>query len=106
MDVSLRALAPVIGISVPSLFGYRSGAIPISPKAWSKLEQAERAADAPIIDEKYSSVLREDETPYRVTAMMEDLRGRMTADGLGPLLERIAKSLERLVEIEEGKKQE
>lgn len=42
--VSLRELAPKIGISVASLFGYRSGNIKISPKAWRKLEQAELAA--------------------------------------------------------------
>jgi len=42
--VSLRELAPLMGLSVASLFGYRSGAIPISNKAWRKLEEAEKAA--------------------------------------------------------------
>jgi hypothetical protein len=40
--ISLRALAPAMGLSVASLFGYRNGSIPISRKAWAKLEQAER----------------------------------------------------------------
>lgn len=39
--VSLRSLAPLLGLSVASLFGYRSGNLPISRKGWSKLEQAE-----------------------------------------------------------------
>lgn len=42
MRVSLRALAPAMGLSVASLFGYRNGSIRISAKAWQKLEQAER----------------------------------------------------------------
>ena len=33
-----------MGLSVASLFGYRSGSLKISPKAWGKLEQAEQAA--------------------------------------------------------------
>jgi hypothetical protein len=44
MGISLRSLAPKMGISVASLFGYRNGSIPISQKAWKKLEQAERDA--------------------------------------------------------------
>jgi len=31
-----------MGLSVASLFGYRSGKLKITPKAWKKLEQAER----------------------------------------------------------------
>jgi len=41
MGISLRALAPRLHLSVASLFGYRSGKIPISAKAWSKLERVE-----------------------------------------------------------------
>lgn len=33
-----------MGLSVASLFGYRTGAIKISTKGWGKLEQAERLA--------------------------------------------------------------
>jgi hypothetical protein len=44
MGISLRSLAPRLGLSVASLFGYRSGKIPISAKAWSKLERAEQEA--------------------------------------------------------------
>lgn len=44
LNVSLRNLAPIIGISSASLFGYRSGNIAISSKAWSKLEYAEHKA--------------------------------------------------------------
>lgn len=39
--VSLRGLAPLMGLSVASLFGYRNGSIKISNKAWGKLEECE-----------------------------------------------------------------
>lgn len=42
--LSLRALAPSMDLSVASLFGYRNGSIPISNKAWKKLERAEAEA--------------------------------------------------------------
>jgi hypothetical protein len=45
----------VLGLSVASLFGYRSGSIKISPKAWSKLERAERAAGVGTAPEKPSN---------------------------------------------------
>lgn len=41
MVVSLRQLAPILGISPASLFGYRAGKIPISEKSWAKLESLE-----------------------------------------------------------------
>lgn len=44
LKVSLRELAPIMELSVASLFGYRSGAIALSVKAWRKLEAAEKAA--------------------------------------------------------------
>lgn len=44
MGCSLRQLGPKIGISTASLFGYRAGTMPITGKAWVKLEAAERAA--------------------------------------------------------------
>jgi len=40
---SLRELAPKIGVSEATLFGARSGKIPISLKTWSKLEHAEES---------------------------------------------------------------
>lgn len=46
--ISLRGLAPRLGLSVASLFGYRNGSIPISQKAWKKLEQAESESQGPI----------------------------------------------------------
>ena len=44
LGVSLRGLAPRMGLSVASLFGYRNGSIPISTKGWGKLEHLERSA--------------------------------------------------------------
>ena len=52
LRISLRDLAPRIGLSVASLFGYRSGSLKISPKAWGKLEQAEKSEQAAGIGEK------------------------------------------------------
>lgn len=46
-SISLRELAPILGISQASLFGYRSGKIPISAKAWSKLEAIEANLEEP-----------------------------------------------------------
>jgi hypothetical protein len=46
LGISLRSLAPRLGISVASLFGYRSGKIPVSKKAWSKLERLEQETEA------------------------------------------------------------
>jgi hypothetical protein len=40
----LSDLPEIIGISRPMLFSYRSGKNRITPKAWHKLEDAERAA--------------------------------------------------------------
>jgi hypothetical protein len=42
MGVSLRQLAPLMDLSIASLFGYRAGKLKISNKAWSKLERGER----------------------------------------------------------------
>ena len=52
LRISLRDLAPRIELSVASLFGYRSGSLKISPKAWGKLERAEKSEQADGIGEK------------------------------------------------------
>jgi hypothetical protein len=119
-DQSLRGLAPVLGLSVASLFGYRSGSIKISPKAWSKLEQAERGflkkkmaefeqnaesegkvKDLETDDTKaYSSTLREDPATYRFTPMGGQCQGHEPHDQpMLAVLTRIAESLEKLVEV-------
>jgi hypothetical protein len=91
-----------MGISKPSLFGYRSGKIKISPKAWSKLEQLESPPPPQISWRDESSSVREDEVPYRFTPMaVQCLSHPDTDEGLRPVLERIAKALEKLVEMEE-----
>lgn len=59
LRVSLRELAPIMELSVASLFGYRSGAIRLSVKAWRKLEAAEKAAGIAADDEVNSRKLRE-----------------------------------------------
>lgn len=58
LGISLRILAPVMDISVASLFGYRNGSIPVSKKAWSKLERSEIAAGLhpPVDDIAESSI--------------------------------------------------
>lgn len=48
-----------------------------------------------------SSVVREDETPYRFTPMAKQCQGHEEEEGLRPVLERIANALEKLVEMEE-----
>lgn len=53
LGISLRELAVKMGLSKASFFGYRAGTIPLSRKAWAKLEEAERQA-------KPAPVLRED----------------------------------------------
>lgn len=117
--VSLRSLAPLMGLSVASLFGYRSGSIPISRKAWSKLEQFEEAilkgrasaeTATSVINlkdfstgesEKFDSVIREDATPYR--AVVKEIAKHSSGSDQESLLERIAVALEKLVEIEQRK---
>jgi hypothetical protein len=63
LGISLRSLAPVMGISVASLFGYRNGSIPISTKAWRKLEQVERDSEAPALESPFA--LKEDPVEYQ-----------------------------------------
>lgn len=107
MGISLRALAPAMGISVPSLFGYRSGKIPISGKAWSKLDHTEKEQEL-ALHQLYGAiedaVMREDATPYRFTPKDRPAQKQEPqAHELQAVLERIAKALEKLVEIEENK---
>jgi hypothetical protein len=113
MGISLRALAPAVGLSVASLFGYRNGSIPVSRKAWSKLEHLEKTvADSRKTDKSatyegslndFSSYLREkledhvwkDESLYQPPLKLPQ---EPLGDSLLPVLERIAKALEMLVE--------
>lgn len=44
LTCEIERLPEILGISRASLFGYRSGARPITNKAWRKLESAEKAA--------------------------------------------------------------
>lgn len=43
LRLSLRELAPKLGLSAGSFFGYRTGRVPLSAKAWRKLEDVERS---------------------------------------------------------------
>lgn len=100
----MRALAPAMGISVPSLFGYRSGKIPISAKAWSKLERFESPPKPPAISDDDPAMGREDETSYRFTPMGQQCQGHdPPMEELMTVLLRIANALERLIEIEESR---
>lgn len=69
----MRELAPMMGLSQASLFGYRSGKIPVSRKAWSKLEAVERQAgvgETPRVEDE--------KTQYRPSAE----KGRRAPDEL------------------------
>lgn len=44
LGVTLKELTGVLGFSTDSLFGYRTGRLPISAKAWRKLRNAEHQA--------------------------------------------------------------
>lgn len=79
LGVSLRSLAPLIGISVASLFGYRSGSIQISPKAWSKLERQENLlASKKVADNRSDLVsLAEDGPAYRVSESQRAMAEKM-----------------------------
>lgn len=108
----MRGLAPKLGLSVASLFGYRSGKIPISIKAWSKLEHLEAATSGLKTAEfvksvtfpnhhdwdygKESSVLRDD-TPLTLTERVERLEALLmhVAGQLAEVSEIIRKSVER-----------
>jgi hypothetical protein len=81
------------------LFGYRSGSIKISPKAWSKLEQAER--DLGVISEgDLSASSSASSAPLRFDLSNND---PLEIRELSGVLERIAIALEKLVEFEEKK---
>jgi hypothetical protein len=64
LGVSIRSLPEIIGISSASLFGYRTGKLPVSRKALVKLERAEQARTeigaVPVVR------VRDEETPYFV----------------------------------------
>lgn len=97
LGISLRALAPRLGLSVASLFGYRSGKIPISKKGWSKLEHLEKVVQKdrtpanfatslgnpkyPVAQnpEESLSTLRDDVAVYRTARTPEgDVRARIS----------------------------
>lgn len=109
------------------LFAYRSGKNRITPKVWLKLERAEREAGSAVaesggnasfaeskgkvkespwdIADKFVSMVREDETPYSFTPKTPPtMPDPPPDDGIKPLLERIAKALEKLVEMETEKR--
>lgn len=47
LDVTIRAVAPVIGVSAAILFSNRGGHRGVSGKTWAKLATAEKAAGLP-----------------------------------------------------------
>lgn len=51
LGITVSELTGVVRLSNGMLFAYRKGKHPISPKAWSKLEAAERAAGLPMPDQ-------------------------------------------------------
>jgi hypothetical protein len=65
LRIPLRELGPVMEMSTASLFGYRSGKIPLSNKAWGKLEAAERSAgiDAVVGDPPSQYRVKQEERP-------------------------------------------
>ena len=123
--LNLSELPEILGFSKPSLFAYRSGKNRITAKVWLKLERAEREAPGNNVEdrsktgiverdrnlkesepsgpENFEAMDREDETPYRFTPIARQLTDLAPGGGVEPLLERIAKALEKLVVIEERK---
>lgn len=94
LRVSLRDLPERIGISDRMFYGYRSGAYPVSAKAWRKLRRAELAAglqdalaaasprvrddpaDVPPPGRRVSLAARLDRIEALLTAILEQLRER------------------------------
>jgi hypothetical protein len=105
-----------MGLSVASVFGYRNGTIPISPKGWSKLEQAERLVgrgnaessanpkDPAIGESAYTAYAEREEsgTMLRDEPMFYPPK-KPPADPMLEVLLRIANALEKLVEQGENK---
>lgn len=85
----------MLGLSVASLFGYRSGSIKISAKAWSKLEQAERAVSQGPAPPPSASP--------SATSAPPRFDGVETDPAMLAVWERIAMALEKLVKLEEKK---
>lgn len=91
LKVSLRELAPIMELSVASLFGYRSGAIRLSVKAWRKLEAAEKAA----------GIAADDEVNYLKLGELEHEEKPPEPDRIARLEEQIAKLTEAVQKLTE-----
>lgn len=108
LGLNVEDLPPVIGIGRRTLFECRSADSAVSQKSWAKLEAAEQAAgisclEPPFADssrkvkeseEEDSGKIREDPVAYGSINKREN-----TPDPMQQVLERIATSLEQLVEI-------
>lgn len=70
LGCDVQDLPERLGFSRSSLFAYRTGKSRISPKAWAKLEMAERAAGLDEVEKNpaESENLREDSAGYRYRA--------------------------------------
>ena len=128
LGCNVQDLPDIIGVSRRTIFEGRSAESAVSAKTLAKLEEAERRAAAePPQDFKpeenakrvsylnegslsetgkfESSVVRDDETPYRFTPKASQCQGHgLEEEGLKPVLERIAKALEKLVQLKEREK--
>ena len=80
-----------MGLSIASLFGYRNGTIPISTKAWSKLEQAERLAGIASMEE--DSDLADSRPPATSSDRLDRIEAAL--ERLTLTVERIAAALEK-----------
>ncbi len=96
LRITLRELGPVIGMSTASLFGYRSGKIPLSSKAWGKLEAAEKKAGINSVTHDGVS-----ETDSRVSEFRQPPETPVTRQELSEMsakLDRLTGLVEQLIE--------
>lgn len=101
IGINLSDLPEKIGISASMFHAYRSGKYPISPKAWSKLEAAERDAESEsgggniVSRETLKKGSENDESEVRSGDPNENPEPH---EQLMTVLTRIAEALEALVE--------
>ena len=94
LHLSVEEAAEQIGVSRASFWGYRSGARSISPKAWRKLEAAEKAAGIGV--DPVSKKSNEIHVSHLNTPAPDQMADRI--ERMESQLSRLAAAIEALVE--------